>query len=404
MTDHSAAGRPLSSSTLLLLAALTILLGSMFGQYDLDLPTAGRLLVAAAVAIGIAAAIVSLREVERPSIALPVRGSWRILAGLALFHIVLAVYCIHSVSPETIDCITFQRDAVRNLLHGVDPYGQTQANIYSPELTKKFYGPGMVVDGRVQVGFQYPPLTLAWALPGYLLGDVRYSYVLAIVAAALLLYGIYPGGRSLGLAAFLLLNPLTYYVEDRGWTEPLVLMLAAAALYAAVHKRWWLPLAAGLLLGSKQYNFLALPFLGYLAPPLGWRTYRKLAGYAMLVGLATALPFLLWNAKALVHDIVLFHLAQPFRDDALSMAVPFPWMLKVGPLFVIAFVLWYIRKGPHRFATFAAGYALAMLIFVATSKQAFCNYFFLIGNLLLLAVAAMPSISLRPQLRSKDVV
>jgi hypothetical protein len=43
-----------------------------------------------------------------------------------------------------------------------------------------------------------------------------------------------------------------------------------------------------------------------------------------------------------------------------------------------------------REAMFAAAYGVVLLMFVGTSKQAFCNYYFLAGNALLLAAAALP--------------
>jgi hypothetical protein len=288
------------------------------------------------------------------------------------------------------DCYTFQRDAAHSLVHGVDPYGGTQANVYSEAESKIYYGPGMVVDGRVLVGFQYPPLTLLWVLPGYLLGDVRYSYMLAVMLAALFSFAMAPNARSLWLAVFLLLNPLTFYVENRSFTEPLVLMMLCATLYAAVKRRWWLPVALGLFLATKQYNFLAVPFLGYLALPFQWKSWLKLTAQSLAVAAATVLPFACWNARGLWHDLVLFHLAQPFRADAMSFAVAVPWMMKIGPLLLLGFIVWSLRAAARSTAMFAAGYGVAILLFFSTSKQAFCNYYFLIAQALLLAAAAAP--------------
>jgi hypothetical protein len=275
-------------------------------------------------------------------------------------------------------------------LQGVDPYGTTQANIYNPSDTALFYGPGMVANGRVQVGFQYPPLTLLWVLPGYLLGDVRYSYILAVVISALFLFALRPNAKGLWIDSVLLFSPLTLFVESQCWTEPLVLMALSMAVYVAVKKRWWLPIALGLFLATKQYNFLALPFIGCFVSPFHWKAYWRLTGLSLAVGAATVLPFAFWSIQGLWHDVVLFHLAQPFRQDAMSFAVPFPFMLKVGPVLLVAFIAWATRSRPRNAAMFAAGYGVSLLLFVLTSKQAFANYYFLIAQALFLAVAAMP--------------
>ena len=260
-----------------------------------------------------------------------------ILVGLILVHCVVAVVICRHWLPM-IDTYTFQRDACKNLLQGIDPFGATQADIYGSRYN--FYGPGMVVNGRVQVGFQYPPLTLFWALPGYLLGDIRYAYIFAVMLSAWIIFAMVPNQRSLCIAALLLLNPLTFFVEIMSWTEPLVLLTLSATLYAAIKKRWWLPIALGLFLASKQYNVLALPFLAGLIQPLQWKPYGKLLTRALLITAATILPFALWNFHGLWRDLVLFHLAQPFRPQSLSFAVPYPIFLKIGPALLLAFIVW----------------------------------------------------------------
>ena len=318
------------------------------------------------------------------------RLAWSIVAALLLGHAVSGVVLDRTASAENIDCYTFQRDAVQTLLHGHNPYGGTQANIYAPAETRMYYGPGIVVDGRVQVGLQYPPLTLLWAMPGYLLGDVRYSYLLADLIAAVVCFLMVPGTRGLLLAVFLLVNPIAYQVENRCWTEPMVFMALCVTLYAARRKSWWLPIALGLFLATKQYNLVALPFLAFLAPPFRWKTYLSLLGRSLAVAAATLLPFAWPHPRALWHDLVVFHLAQPFRPDALSVAVIWPVFLKLGPLLLLAFVVWVLWVARPSPAMFAVAYATCVLLLFATGKQAFGNYYFLIGQTLVVAAAAFP--------------
>jgi hypothetical protein len=313
---------------------------------------------------------------------------WIALAALIFLHGLIALFIERTNPGDVIDCFTFQRDSLVRLKHGIDPYGGTQPNIYSPAQTAKFYGPGMVVNGRVQEGFPYLPVTLAWDIPGYLLGDIRYSYVLALMLSSAICFAIYSDKRGFCLASFLLLNPIGFFVESRCWTEPMVFLGLTATLYGAIKKRRWLPIAAGLFLATKQYNFLALPFLGFLVSPFRWKSYWKLLGLALAVAMVTVLPFAVWNPRALWHDLVPWLLDQPIRTDSLSLAVLFPAILKVGPLFVLAFIAWALRIGSRSKAMFAAGYGTCLLFFfLTTSKQAFCNYYLLIGETMLLAAA-----------------
>ena len=315
---------------------------------------------------------------------------WLAFALLVAAHLLLTSLIVHLGTAPHIDVYTFQKDACGNLLRGIDPFGATQADIYNARESLLNYAPGLVVGGRVLEGFQYTPLTLLWALPGYLLGDVRISYIFAVIVSAWILFALRPGYRGLGIVSVLLFSPLTFLVEFWCFTEPLVYVTLCVAIYAAVKKRWWLPIALGLFLASKQYNLLALPLIAYFVGPFQSKAYWKLLGLSLTLAAATILPFAVWDPRALWHDMILFHLRQPYRLDSLSFAVPLPWIMKVGPLLVLAFVVWAARAGNRSAATFPAAYGVVLLLFFLTSKQAFPNYYFLAGQAFFLAVVALP--------------
>lgn len=311
---------------------------------------------------------------------------WLVLLLLLLAHCGVAIHKLRATPGfKEVDTFTFQRDAAQTLLAGTDPYETTHQDIYPPDQSRTFYGLGVVINNRVQVGLQYPPLTLLCAVPGYLLGDVRIGFVLAILASAGFLFAAFPDAGGLLIAALLLFNPGTFIVEEFCWTEPMVWMFFCATVYAAARRPRLLPVALGLFLASKQYNILALPFLGFLLPAFNWKAYGRLSLFSVLVAGATLAPFAVRNLPALWHDLVIFHLAQPFRPDAISFAVAFPLLLKIGPLLVLGFILVCVRKAKPNPAIFAAGYATAVLLFFSTGKQAFINYYFLVCWVLVLA-------------------
>jgi len=393
---------------LLALAGVLVQGGDAWGDMVLgENRAAGLTLIAIAIVLGMAAIAMAVNGTVPDG----VKGSnprrlWWILAALLVLHGSFAFHLLRShdrdqtlsgqyaeSDPRRIDCYTFQRDAVRNLIHGINPYGTTQANLYNPDETARFYGPGVVLNGRVQVGLQYPPVTFLSALPGYLLGDVRYGYVLAVLLSAIFGFAAAPNLATLCVDAYFLLSPITFMVEDRCWTEPLVWMLLCATLYAAIKRPRWLALALGLFLASKQYNFLALTLVGILLRPFAWKAYWRLLGASLAVAIATLLPFALLNFHALWHDLVLFHLAQPLRRDALSFGVVFPPFMKIGPLLLLAFLTWIASRGIGRTALFSAAFGIALLLFVSAGKQAFMNYYFLVSQSLLLAAAMLWPVS-----------
>jgi hypothetical protein len=97
----------------------------------------------------------------------------------------------------------------------------------------------------------------------------------------------------------------------------------------------------------------------------------------------------LWNISGFWHDIVQFHLAQPFRPDSLSLAVLFPIPFSLVLLSLVIATSWALRTARPHPSMFAACYGFTLLIFVCINKQAFCNYYFLIVDTLLLSVATL---------------
>src|SRR5438067_13369117 len=100
----------------------------------------------------------------------------------------------------------------------------------------------LTADGRVQ-SFPYPPLSLLLAVPGYLVGDVRWSLLAALLGTAALVVAT---GRRLGLpaghpaelaATALLCHPRGLLVLETSWTEPFVALGLTATVWAMAGTR-----------------------------------------------------------------------------------------------------------------------------------------------------------------------
>ena len=241
------------------------------------------------------------------------------------FVTLLAIYLAVGIAGlrfhhPPIDVTIMENDSVHALLHGVDPYERntTHQDLYTPQ--QAIYGPGLEVNGRVRVGFPYPPLTILWILPGYLLGDVRYSFLIAVVLTAVIVFYIEPGLNGLVAAILLLFIPDTPYILSYGWTEPLMVMTLAATVLAARRAPKWLPVALGLFFASKQYSFLAVPLAAMLIPRFSWKAYLSMLARAVAVAALVTVPFLLWDPRGFWWSLVGFRLATPLRLDALSFS------------------------------------------------------------------------------------
>ena len=314
-----------------------------------------------------------------------------------------AIVLLASPAPG-IDVWHLQQAGARALLSGENPYGTLYPNIYGPGTA--LIDPSLLSpDGRFVIANPYPPLILLLDAPGAWLGDVRWTMLAAVAAAALLVRRLGRGSVVAELAgAFLLVQPQGFFVLELSWTEPVALatiLLAVLAVTRALdhaaregegRATWLLPgLVGAVAASSKQYvPLLLLPLLFALPSRARIRTAAAAAGGAFLL----LLPFLAWDPAALLRGIVEFQILQPFRPDALS------WPAAIVALGGPTLPSWpaFLLAGASLAATLrrtvspgqgVLASAATWIVFVAFNKQAFCNYYWLAVGLLCAAVALL---------------
>ncbi|MEW5739886.1 MAG: hypothetical protein AB1938_13220 [Myxococcota bacterium] len=314
------------------------------------------------------------------------------LVGLVITYLVVGKWLIFTSPQPAIDVWYIHRDSVNALVQGINPYTLTFPNIYGDG---RFFGPGMVENGRLMFGYTYPPLSLLLSVPAQLIGgDYRYALLACNALTAVFLATARPSRLATLAAALFLFTPRSFFVLEQGWTEPVLLAAAAAVGFCALRFPRALPWAAGVMLASKQYAFLLAPAL-LLLPEVrrDRRSFLIFAGKAVGTAAALTLPFLLWDPKAFVHSVFLVQLGLPFRSDAMNFSA---WWVQRGgspPPGVLGFLMLIPPLVAMRFraARDAGGMGIAaattMLCFVIFNRQAFCNYYFLILGLFLLGAA-----------------
>jgi hypothetical protein len=318
---------------------------------------------------------------------------------LVAAHLVAGGWTLHDARSPAIDVYTFHVEALQAVGRGLNPYTITMTDIYGHSA---FYPPGIQADGRLLVGYIYPPLSLLLAGAGHLTaGDYRVANLAATGAAGLLLGTC----RSAGLlpAALVLFTPPVFRVLAYGWTEAYVVALLAATVWCACRRPGWLPPALGLLFAVKQYTLLAAPLVVLLHPgPAPWRAAARTLLKAGLIAAALTLPAAILDPRAFLHSVVWFHLDAPFRRDALSYPAwwagatgtpPGSWWGFVLAAAVAALALRYAPRTPAGFATAVAATFLA---FFAAGRQAFVNYYFFVLGALGCALAALSLEPARP--------
>lgn len=326
--------------------------------------------------------------------------------GVASFLVLAGWVFIISPSPH-IDVFVAHKQAAEFLASGRNPYGATIPNIYGHT---DFFGPGMVENGRVALGYPYPPVSLLLVTAGNILfHEPRAFHALLLAAAAIALYKIRPS-REAALASLLLLfQSTTHFVLEQSWTEVVTVGFLFLLLYSIANKMKgativWL----ALFVSAKQYNFLMLPFLYPLLQEFFRpRDYLKSVAIAAVV----SLPFVLVDVPAFFRDVLFFQLNQPFRQDALSVsALVFRktgFMLSplVGFVLFLSVAIALQKLRPQRgLSGQLAAAAFSLLFFFLFNKQAFCNYYFLISSIVIGSVALVDFPNSNSDLSSTDEV
>jgi hypothetical protein len=290
---------------------------------------------------------------------------------------------VASPAPR-IDVFTQFQESAAHLLQGINPFATP---VSDPYLGKKSFG-------YTVTGFSYPPASLyPQTLAYWLFGDIRYAYVACEAGAIAVLYALAAPARrgAAGLLVLLFLfHPRGLFEIEQAWNEPLLVGAAGIFLWLAATRpdSRWLPVAFGVFLSLKQYLvFFALLFL---APRARWRLLPVVAG---VIGL-TWLPFLLWDARSAVDNGLLFQFRTPFRPDGLTFAAllhqwfgwtPTKWVAIAVGLVVAAVSAAKFRDGALSSWLYAS--LLTTLAVFLAGSQAFCNYYYFIGSLILFLLA-----------------
>jgi hypothetical protein len=304
-----------------------------------------------------------------------------------------------------------QTEAATNfLLHGVDPYAaryhdtaMAGSHHSAPALWQSMGLP----ENPALSFFPYPPLVVLASVPfrqaalatlGWY--DQRFVYLIALAALAAAAFAITPvPGLRVVLVAFFLFCPWEVPHFVQGYNDVLCVLflaLTSAALRSgrATRSGVWLALACG----AKQFAWLAVPlWLAWIVtrsrergPGETGSWTRPLAAFALVAALVF-LPFLAWNAGALLHGLFAQSSEYPFRASGLgisSILVAAGWVHRpfahfpLGALQAIA-ALAAIAWGVRRILTggglpsLLRAHALAVLAFVFFSRTFAASYLWL---------------------------
>ncbi len=319
---------------------------------------------------------------------------------LGLAALVLARILVIVASPHPhIDVFDTPDRAVDFLLSGLNPYVQSYPDIYHGTYD---YTPGL----------PYWPGTLLFAAIGKLsFGDIRAAYIFGdILGAGALFYLAVHRARfsfrtGLLVAAVWLAFPVSLFVAEQAWVDPLVLAFLLWAAVALDARRFGL---AGALLGAatvcKQPALLAAFMSTVLLLALRPKEGLRFTAAGLTVGLLVGGPFLLADPAGLWRMTVTVPLGQLMRTDAMTLVAlmqrewQLDWpgwasgVLYVGMMGGLGWGWFRAARQDGQFTPahrWLPGVALLYGVVFLFGKQAFCNYWALAAGLVLAALVVM---------------
>lgn len=308
-----------------------------------------------------------------------------VAAGLAATVALLSIAAVARAewnSDLGTDIYRAHRAAGTALLEGENPYTDAV----------RFADGNPFHDDRIVEGYPYPPVALgAYGLAGGLT-DPRLVSAVAWLAMIAWMTWVVAARRSdesssVALAALLLstLSPLGAFVWFMAWTEPLTLILFAAAALSWRRSPNSSGVWLGLALASKQYLVFLLPLV-LLNRSDGW---KRRSTVALVTAVGTLLLGLITDPDAFVRSTLGNLLAIGFRPDTQSIsgllhawgiAFSLPSAIWLAVSLVGAVLIGRTSTSRARFFLQAA----LCLGFAFLVGMGFPNYWFLVAGLILI--------------------
>lgn len=312
------------------------------------------------------------------------RGQQTIFAAAVVLGFGLRLGMVSASPAPIIDVFNQFQESAQHWLQGLNPYLTPVSDPYE----------GRINFGYQVTGYAYPPANLYLHTLAYLAGgDIRYGYIACEALAMVCLHALVPARERAAarwLVLLFLFQPRGLFVIEQAWTEPFLVGAGGAFLWLAARRpeSRWAAVVFGIFLSLKQYLvfFAAL----FLAPRAHWRWL----GVVTAVVAATWLPFLLWDFDSAINNGLLFQFRTGFRSGGLTLSSVFyrwfgwestKWVAIGLGAITLAFAY---RKLNHRgLGGQLHGSVLATLAAFLAGSQAFCNYYYFLGAMILFLLA-----------------
>lgn len=322
---------------------------------------------------------------------------------LVLIAITLRAFMIISSPSPYIDVFEKLTQSAKLIIFFKSPY-----QLIFPQMYK-----GIIPDAFVHLPAVFLFLTPSF----YLFSDIRFAYLLFDLLVALLIakkLNFKKDNSSLPrvFSLLYLYNPISLFVLEQSWLEPLLLGLIFLTVYFYHKKTNYYPLTYGILLATKT---IITPGIFYFSL-LKKFNFRKMLT-SVLIASFLILPVAAIGFNDFLADIFFAFFSKSRNSAPIKIALTFPNLLKnltgidylkiksIKILILIqSLILFYLPLIITKFKKVSPSkllhlLAAAYLGFYFFAFQAFCNYYYFVNNLILFSIVFY---SLKPTNHRKE--
>lgn len=292
----------------------------------------------------------------------------------------LRVFMVLSSPKPYIDIFDFLQKGALGLLHGKNPYQLIYTKFYS-NFTPDYYS--------------YLPGMLFFTLPFVAVtSDPRYTFVVAEIISALIIWKLTtPKKDSLVFPLIVLNNPMSLFLIEQSYIEPLTLCLFMFTAYFYMKKKN-IPLSMtfGLMLATKQYMPFIIPAFYKLISVFKQKISILLG--VILTAIIITLPFFLWSPKDFIKDTVDLYINVKPRYEGLSFfsllrlfGIDYNIFLSFFLMLIFPSLVFFFQRKYNGLSLYFYISSFCFLVFFYFNKQAFVNYYYLTSQLLLAGIA-----------------
>ncbi|MDQ2961249.1 MAG: glycosyltransferase 87 family protein [Candidatus Dormibacteraeota bacterium] len=313
------------------------------------------------------------------------RFAWPLIAAGAVSN-AWAVAAAWTWGSAPIDVFAEVQGATAAFLSGHNPYSPVFKVFLDQQNGHVTFGTG---------SFCYGPMVVLLSIPARLLGDVRLTVValnLAILAAVLVWArrAGHDGRMTRMLTALWLASPFVPFMVLTEWTDSFCVAGMAWWLVLRERHRAWATVALTMGIASKPSVLLVM------VPLLFWmREVRREVIWSAAATAVIVAPFALWTGlPQFVYDTVGVFADLPIRHDGVTVdgvASIVGHAFVPGGLLVVGIAVSlaaFTLRRPRDYGSLTASGAGLLIAVCLFGKQAFLNYYYIAGMVLLFTIAS----------------